>query len=324
VVTSQSEYSSKLFIRGRPDLAAQIESKRSNPNRQKEKPGRNSSLTPKSVKRIRTASPVSIHEKSAVTSKNTNVYNSSELDPLLAIDRVSTNDFRLDFHEDFPMALSRLLDKAASHKKKYSGTGLAEILGWQSHGLAFEIYRPDLMEALLKRCMKGSYRNGKRYTAFQDILSRFEFESIKNPKVTVWCNDLFCRGAIDAVEWLQARAPPPKPSHNESLREALEVMDNAPFLERLHFALCNAKIFGVSHILSWEEEGKSLQIHDPDEFEETILPYISKQGSYISFSSSLNRFNFINRFTVLGKGSYQHPLFVEDKPDQVPLIEPRC
>jgi hypothetical protein len=45
-------------------------------------------------------------------------------------------------------------------------------------------------------------------------------------------------------------------------------MSNAPFLERVHFTLSNAKVYGVSHILSWIEKGTSLQIDDPDELEE--------------------------------------------------------
>jgi hypothetical protein len=218
---SQSEYSSQLLIRGRPDLAAQIVSNRPNRNhkRKTDQLGSvNSSATPISVKRARTASPVRI-DSATSTNNSTRVYHSSELDPLLALDLVPTKDIRLDFHEDFPMALYTLLEEAASHHEKYNGTGLAEILGWQPSGLSFEIRRPDLMEVLLKQCMKGSYRNGKRFSAFKDILSRFEFENTKNRIESGWSNDLFRKGARDAVEWLQARAPPPKPSNNMSLIE---------------------------------------------------------------------------------------------------------
>ena len=139
------------------------------------------------------------------------------------------------------MELYSLLEEAASHHEMYNRTGLVIILGWQPSSLAFEIRRPDLMEDLLKRCMKGSYPKGMRYIEFQDILSRFEFEPIRSRKVTGWCNDLFRRGAEEAVEWLQPRAPPPKSVDFMSLRQALEAMGDVPLLKRLYFTLSNAK-----------------------------------------------------------------------------------
>jgi hypothetical protein len=222
---SQSEFRSKLLVRGRPDLAAQIESNRFNnrKNRPTEKLVDHTNLPSnrtESVKRIRTGSlTVRIHQ--STKSQNHKVYNSSKVDPLRALNRITTKDFRLDFHEGFPMALYTLLEEAARHNEKYNGTGLAEILGWLPSGLAFEVRRPNLMEQLLKRCMKGSFHNGKRYTVFQDILSRFEFESTKDGKLSGWSNDLFRRGGRDAVEWLQARAPPPMPLDDKSRSKAL-------------------------------------------------------------------------------------------------------
>jgi HSF-type DNA-binding len=323
------EFVNDLVIRGKPELAAQIVSNK----RQPKAGSNNGSKKIASPKRVRKTTSPEKKRKSAKTTiipHTAKVYGASELDPMLALDRLNAKRFRLDFHDDFPQALYELLEEAAEHDERYNGTGLSEILGWQPAGNAFKVSRRDLMEDLLKKCSKASCPSGKRYEMFSETLTRFEFTRVKSGREDRWANDLFRRGDTEAIEWLQARASPKHFVDDEStelsfmdFREAMEEMEDVPFLERLHYTLSNAKQFGVDHVLSWQEGGKSLQVHDPEEFEEKILPNISNQGSYISFCSSLNRFNFTNRYTVLGRGSYQHPLFVKGKPEKVVQIEAR-
>lgn len=320
---SNYEYISDLLIRGKPDLAARVESNKgtakNRPSPMKiRQPKHNAKRSPSGKKENNAPDK----KKPSLMSKPTRIYGDDELDPIQAVKRLSVKKFNLDFHKDFPISLYALLEEAAKHDDEYNGTGLSEILGWQSNGSAFKICRPDLMEELLGKCASGSYPVGERYDIFTQTLTQFEFVGSRRGIEERWQNDLFQRGEKDAVEWLQAVAPPKHKDYNRFV-EALEGIQNQPFLERLHFTLSHATDFGIAHILSWEEKGRSLKIHDTEEFEEKILPHLSRQGSYISFTSALNRYNFSNRRAVLGKGSFHHPMFAKSKPGQITKIEPK-
>mmetsp|Transcript_28677 Transcript_28677/g.47768 ORF Transcript_28677/g.47768 Transcript_28677/m.47768 type:complete len:91 (-) Transcript_28677:211-483(-) len=77
----------------------------------------------------------------------------------------------------------------------------------------------------------------------------------------------------------------------------------------------------MDSICSWQEEGTSFQIHDRHRFEEMVLPNISGQTLYLSFTSVLNRYGFVSRMEELGYGSFYHPKFRRDGREQAGTIE---
>jgi len=72
---------------------------------------------------------------------------------------------------------------------------------------------------------------------------------------------------------------------------------------------------GFDHIISWIGNN-AFKVHDPIQFEESIMQRFFNQTQYKSFQRQLNIYGF-TRVKTAGKatGSYTHPLFIRGNPD---------
>ena len=68
---------------------------------------------------------------------------------------------------------------------------------------------------------------------------------------------------------------------------------------------------GLEHIVSWQHDGRSFRVHNPEKFVDTILPSHFRCSKMKSFQRQLNFYNF--RRVVGGslEGSYMHPSFIK-------------
>lgn len=109
---------------------------------------------------------------------------------------------------------------------------------------------------------------------------------------------------------------------NETIRSSLirtdsleSFDDRRHFLEILHQILDESEDNYGPQIISWTSDGLSFTVHDPDMFEQVLLPsYFSmsstKLTSYKSFLGQLKTYGF-HRST--NKKEFNHPMFARDK-----------
>lgn len=103
------------------------------------------------------------------------------------------------------------------------------------------------------------------------------------------------------------------------------------FPVRLHGLLSQAEIFGVDHIISWDEEGTRFSIHNQKLFVSNILPNVFKQSKFASFRRQLNAYGFERVFTPIKQTScadsssiiYSRKDFTRDDPSACERISRR-
>eukprot|EP00533_Pseudo-nitzschia_delicatissima_P012458 CAMPEP_0197277696 /NCGR_PEP_ID=MMETSP1432-20130617/17452_1 /TAXON_ID=44447 /ORGANISM="Pseudo-nitzschia delicatissima, Strain UNC1205" /LENGTH=351 /DNA_ID=CAMNT_0042743943 /DNA_START=6 /DNA_END=1061 /DNA_ORIENTATION=- len=84
---------------------------------------------------------------------------------------------------------------------------------------------------------------------------------------------------------------------------------------KLHMVLEQSTFDGFDDIISWIGNS-AFKVHDPIQFEESIMQRFFNQTQYKSFQRQLNIYGF-QRVKTAGKatGSYTHPLFIRGNPD---------
>jgi hypothetical protein len=87
-----------------------------------------------------------------------------------------------------------------------------------------------------------------------------------------------------------------------------------PFPERLHRLLSEVEAAGLSHIISFTEDGQAFKIHKPEEFFRRIVQVYFKQTRLSSFKRQLNLYGFELIDHGKSKGSYYHEMFVRSEP----------
>jgi HSF-type DNA-binding len=83
---------------------------------------------------------------------------------------------------------------------------------------------------------------------------------------------------------------------------------------KLHKMLQDVENEGLTHIVSWHNDGKCFRVHEPEQFVEKILPRYFKKSKYRSFQRQLNLYGF-HRITALKpfwESCYHHPDFSKD------------
>jgi len=87
-----------------------------------------------------------------------------------------------------------------------------------------------------------------------------------------------------------------------------------PFPEKLHRMLLEIEKDGNAHIISFFPHGRAFGIHDPDQFEEKIMPKYYKQSRLSSFQRQLNLYGFTRIVSGPDVGGYYHELFLKGRP----------
>lgn len=84
---------------------------------------------------------------------------------------------------------------------------------------------------------------------------------------------------------------------------------------KLHMVLDESVWGGFDDFISWQSNN-AFKVHDPIQFEKSIMKRFFNQTRYKSFQRQLNIYGFI-RVKTAGKatGSYTHPLFIRGDPD---------
>eukprot|EP00934_Nitzschia_sp_Nitz4_P009262 Nitzschia sp. Nitz4//scaffold30_size153850//20450//21832//NITZ4_002761-RA/size153850-processed-gene-0.173-mRNA-1//1//CDS//3329547211//9252//frame0 len=78
---------------------------------------------------------------------------------------------------------------------------------------------------------------------------------------------------------------------------------------KLHVMLEDSVKEGNEHIVSWNPDGQSFQVRDPEAFLKRIMPRYFNQTQFRSFQRMLNLYNFQKIVGGSFAGSYQHPQF---------------
>jgi len=91
----------------------------------------------------------------------------------------------------------------------------------------------------------------------------------------------------------------------------------ASFPAKLNRMLTEVEKFGQQSIVTWNPDGRTLQVLNHKKFVSEILPNYFKQSKYKSFQRQLNFYGFqrVNHGPL--EGSYGHPKFVRGNEEQV-------
>jgi len=81
------------------------------------------------------------------------------------------------------------------------------------------------------------------------------------------------------------------------------------FPGKLHDMLCYVESQGMQSIISWNFDGRSFMIHDPEKLL-TILPIFFEQTKYRSFRRQLNMWHFERILDGPNRDSFHHPFFL--------------
>lgn len=87
-----------------------------------------------------------------------------------------------------------------------------------------------------------------------------------------------------------------------------------PFPEKLHRMLLEIEKDGDAPIISFFPHGRAFGIHDPDKFEEKLMPKYYKQSRLSSFQRQLNLYGFTRIISGPDSGGYYHELFLKGRP----------
>ncbi len=90
---------------------------------------------------------------------------------------------------------------------------------------------------------------------------------------------------------------------------------------KLYDLLEKADALGYSHIISWQQGGKSFRVWNSNLLEASILPTHFKQSKYKSFLRQLNTYHFRRITSGVNRGGYAHPSFVRGRRDQCKAIK---
>jgi len=82
---------------------------------------------------------------------------------------------------------------------------------------------------------------------------------------------------------------------------------------KLYQMLQDSKSHGHERIISWDPDGKSFKVHQPDEFVAEVMPKYFNQTKFRSFQRMLNLYNFKKIIVGPMRGGYIHPKFHRDK-----------
>jgi hypothetical protein len=71
---------------------------------------------------------------------------------------------------------------------------------------------------------------------------------------------------------------------------------------------------GDAPIISFFPHGRAFGIHNPDKFEEKLMPKYYKQSRLSSFQRQLNLYGFTRIISGPDSGGYYHELFLKGRP----------
>ena len=120
------------------------------------------------------------------------------------------------------------------------------------------------------------------------------------------------------ISKIQKNSPKMKISLSPRRKERKNI---ASFPTKLYRMLTEVEKDGTQSTVSWNPDGRTLQVHDHEKFVSDILPNYFKQSKYKSFQRQLNFYGFqcINHGPL--EGSYGHPLFVRGNKEQTKYIK---
>lgn len=91
--------------------------------------------------------------------------------------------------------------------------------------------------------------------------------------------------------------------------------NDVPFPWKLHHILEYTETSGLNGIVSWTPTRTGFKVHNPDAFDQHIMPLYFNQTKYKSFQRQLNIWGFYRTKAGPEKGSYTHPCFVRGMPE---------
>jgi len=84
-----------------------------------------------------------------------------------------------------------------------------------------------------------------------------------------------------------------------------------PFPAQLYRMLREVEAQGLDYIISWLGDGRSFQVHEPEEFVKQVLPRYFRCSKMKSFQRQLNFYKFVRAVNGPMEGSYSHPQFIK-------------
>jgi hypothetical protein len=85
-----------------------------------------------------------------------------------------------------------------------------------------------------------------------------------------------------------------------------------PFPVKLHSMLDETEIMGNAGIVSWNEDGLSFSVRDPNKFAQKMMQSYFNQTKYKSFQRQLNLYKFERISKGKGKGACAYAAFNYD------------
>ena len=112
------------------------------------------------------------------------------------------------------------------------------------------------------------------------------------------------------------------PSRQPAPSQPPQLRTSVAFPENLHQLLRDCEDRNQTHIISFNPDGDSFQVHDPDAFASDIAPLYFKSRNFLSFKRQLYLYGFTNFRNPGEKQSsgFAHPHFHRDHPEWLPSI----
>ncbi|KAL3922218.1 MAG: hypothetical protein SGILL_002324, partial [Bacillariaceae sp.] len=106
---------------------------------------------------------------------------------------------------------------------------------------------------------------------------------------------------------------------------AYDLSGSDHFPRELYRLVQDAEPMLITHIISWQEKGKSFIVHDRSSFEQKVLAKCTgnEECSYEYFVENLKSFGFLEIDNGDRKGGYRHEFFRRKRPEDVALISRR-
>jgi hypothetical protein len=96
---------------------------------------------------------------------------------------------------------------------------------------------------------------------------------------------------------------------------------NYLFPSKLYRLLEHVDEKGLNDIISWSEDGRSIALHKPRAFSETLYTEFFGKAPFRNFQRNLYLYGFKRILPLVDGRFYSHPLFLRGKEDQLNLIK---
>ncbi|KAL3919740.1 MAG: hypothetical protein SGILL_003600, partial [Bacillariaceae sp.] len=182
-------------------------------------------------------------------------------------------------------------------------------------------------KALLERLVQEHIKQTERLTLLTSVAQDYDPENVAAIMLEQFADAAILRGVRelfdDPIETKEFDVREDLPPFTASWKHVdFDLSGTDDFPRELYRLVQDAESLVITHLISWQEKGKSFAVHDKNGFEQIILSECTGEtaGTYESFVANLSTFGFSEIEKGHRKGGYRHEFFRRKRPGDVALI----